>query len=689
MTAHASLLDDWSLAPKDVLPWQSLSPERYQADFDAAFAEALCLREREIEAIVTNPNEPSFDNTIVALERAGRPLQRVQVMFGILDSTASSPVIEDLARVWRPRLAAASNAITFNPRLFARIDVVFRSRHDLALDAEQLRLIERMHAQFVRVGAALDGDAKARLAAINERLAVLFTEFDRRVMAEEATVVVVNDAADLDGLPDGMKRAFAAEAEARGHAGAWAIANTRSSVDPLLTLAANRDLRERVWRAFKSRGANGGETDTRALIKEILQLRAERAKLLGFASHAHFRMADEMAAVPARAELLMQKVWRPALARVREEVRDMQVLASDRGGESAAIAPWDYLYYAEQVRRLRYDFDERVLREYFPLSRMIDATFWMAEKLYGLSFREVTGAVPTHHPDVRVWEVRRRGADERLGLFYGDYFARAGKRSGAWQSTYRGHEHLGNAEVTPIVSNNCNFTRGADGEAVLLSLDDAVTLFHEFGHALHALLSDVKYPGLAGTSRDYVEYPSQLHENWLLTRPILDRFARHYQTGEPMPQDLVERVLNAATFNQGYATVEYLSCALLDMALHTRTDFSDFDAEVFERETLASIGMPAEIAMRHRLPHFSHLFSSDGYSAGYYSYLWSEVMDADTWELFERSGDVFDQKLAEGLRTLILAPGNSSDRAVAYRAFAGRDPSVDALLRARGFSDAA
>jgi peptidyl-dipeptidase Dcp len=479
-----------------------------------------------------------------------------------------------------------------------------------------------------------------------------------------------------------MIAAYAAAAQERGHPGQWAVVNTRSSVDPFLTFSSNRELRRRIYEAFKNRGDNGDGNDTNGLIAEITQLRAERAHLLGFATHANFRMADTMAIDPARALDLMTRVWPAAVARVGEEVRDMQALAN-RQRARITIEPWDYLFYAEQIRRERYDLDQNELSQYFELDNIINAAFWMSEQLYGLTYTEITGRVPTFHEDVRVWEVHDRDGSY-LGLFYGDYFARAGKSSGAWAQGYQGHETFTGRTYQPITSNNNNFVRGAPGEPVLISLDDADTLFHEFGHALHGLMSGATYPSLEGTQRDYVEFPSQVHEHWVMTREVLDRFARHYRTGAAMPQALVERAHAAESFNQGYATVEYLSSALVDMALHNRAE-GITDADAFERQALAAIGMPREMLMRHRLPQFGHLFQSDSYSAGYYSYLWSEVMDADTWEMFVASGNVFNPEIAQRMRDIILAEGNSSDRAEAYRRFRGRDPDVNALLRARGF----
>ncbi len=672
-----TLLAPWSGPHGGVPPWDRADP----ALIPAALELGISLQTAEVEAIAANSADPTFDNTIGALEDAGRHLGRATTIFGVMTDNISNETIQTLEAEWSPRLTASYNAIIFNRVLFARVDNLYARRAELGLGAEQMRLLERTRDQFVRAGAAATPEQQARLGQINEELSTKFADFGRRLLADENSAIFINRASDLAGLPQNMRDAYAAAAAARGQPGRWAVVNTRSSVDPFLTFSSNRRLREQVWRAFKNRGDNGDVNDTNAVIADIMTLRAERAQILGFSTHAHYRMADTMAVDPARAQDLMMRVWRPAVARVHEEVADMQAIAN-RQRARITIEPWDYLYYAEQVRRDRYNLDQNELRPYFELNNMTNAAFHMANQLYGLSFREITGTVPVFEPSVRVWEVTDRDGSY-LGLFYGDYFARAGKRSGAWMTTYQVRETFAGVR-TPIASNNNNFVGGAQGEPVLISLDDAQSLFHEFGHAIHYLVSTVNYPGLGNTPRDYVEYPSQVHEHWVLTRPILDQFARHYQTGAPMPQALVDRVNNAATFNQGYQTVEYLSSALVDMALHNRPDaVTDIDA--FERETLTSIGMPREMVMRHRLPQFGHLFSSDGYSAGYYSYLWSEVMDADTWEMFEATGNVFDPTAAAGMRNIILGEGNSSDRAEAYRRFRGRDPDVNALLRVRGF----
>jgi peptidyl-dipeptidase Dcp len=672
------LLKPWTGPHGGVPPWDQARPEL----IPAAFELGVQLQEAEVQAIANNPAAPTFDNTIGALNDAGRHLDRATTIFSIMTDNIANEQIQTLDAEWSPRLTAAYNRITFNRALYERIHTLYEGRAGLGLSAEQLRLLERTHAQFVRAGAAATPEQQARLGAINEELSAKFAEFNRRLLADENTAIFINSERDLAGLPQNIRDALRAAAVERGQPNAWAVVNTRSSVDPFLTFSQNRRLRQQVWTAFKNRGDNGDANDTNAIIADILRLRAERAQILGYPTHAHLRMDDTMAHDPARAQDLMMRVWRPAVARVQEEVRDMQAIAN-RQGARITVEPWDYLYYAEQVRRDRYNLDQNELRPYFELNNMINGAFYMANQLYGLSFNEITGQVPVFHPDVRVFEVTDRDGTYQ-GLFYFDAFARTGKRSGAWAQGYQGHETFTGTTVTPITSNNNNFVRGAEGQPILISLDDARTLFHEFGHAIHGLVSEVNYPGLAGTPRDYVEYPSQVHEHWVLTRPILDRFARHYQTGQPMPQALVERINNAATFNQGYETVEYLSSALVDMAMHNRAE-PVADPDAFERETLASLGMPREMAMRHRLPQFGHLFSSDSYSAGYYSYLWSEVMDADTWEYFEQSGNVFNPEIAAGMRNIILAEGNSSDRAEAYRRFRGRDPDVNALLRVRGF----
>jgi len=673
-----SVLAPWSGPYGGVPPWDQVKAER----FPPAFTRGLALLDKEIAVIAADPNPPTFENTLVPLELAGRYETRAEILFGVMSSNMNTPDVQAVEKEWSPKIAAARDKVIFNSQLFARIAAVYGAR-DQGLTAEQKRLTERTYERFVRAGAKLDDAQKKRLGEINQELASLFTEFSNKLLADEDSFIVIEKAEELAGLPDSLKAAYREAAEARKLAGKWAVVNTRSSVDPFLTFSARRELRERVWKAFKSRGDNGNANDTKASITRIVKLRAERARLLGYASHAHWRMADTMAVDPAKARELMLKVWPAAVARVREEVADMQKIA-DREPGKPKIAPWDYLFYAEKVRKTKYDLDQNELKPYFELNKLIEGSFYMATQLYGLGFREITGKVPVFEPQMRVWEVTEQTTGKYLGLFYGDYFARPAKRSGAWCSEYQSHETFTGKTLHTITSNNNNFVKSGANEPVLISLDDAQTLFHEFGHALHGLVSEVNYPGLGETPRDFVEYPSQVHELWVLTRPILDRFARHYKTGQPMPQALLDKVEASHKFNQGYTTVEYLSSAILDMELHTQPD-GNIDPAVFERETLQRIGAPAEVAMRHRLTQFNHLFASDDYSAGYYSYLWSEVMDADTREAFTEAGSVFDRPTADKLRRYILAPGNTTDRGAAYREFRGRDPDVRALFRKRGF----
>ena len=654
------------------------------AHFPSALQAAVAERQREIEAIAANTDAATFENTIAALDRTGRALERIERMFSVARENITTPEYQALEREWQPKLSAAADVILFHPALFQRLQAVYESLPESNLEADQTRLVTRVYEQFVRRGAKLNDAEKQRLSTINQELAARFADFRAKVLADENTWTVLGSEADLDGLPATLIATARTAAEERGLVGQWAIVNTRSSVDPFLKLSDRRDLRETVWKKFKMRGNNGDAHDTKATIAAIVKLRAERAELLGYQSHAHWRMVDTMAAHPDAAQAFMRKVWPGALARVREEVAEMQAIA-DAEQPGMAIELWDYLYFAEKVRKARYDLDEAELKPYFELNNMVAAALWAAERRFGLTCREITGTIPVFHPEVRVWDITDAGTGRHRAVFYLDNFARAGKRSGAWASGYRSQNTL--QGTTPLASNNNNFVKGAPGEPVLISRDDAETLFHEFGHALHGMLQDVRYRGLEVTPRDFVEFPSQLNERWLLTREVLDRFARHYKTGEPMPQALADKIAQASKFNSGYATLEYLSAAIVDMELHTRSGGID-DVAAFERETLERIGgMPCEIAMRHRLTHFDHLFGSDSYSAGYYSYLWSDVMAADAWQLFLEAGP-WDPDANQRLRTHILSDGNSIDRAEAYRRFRGRDPDVTALFDARGFPDA-
>jgi len=672
------LLVAWTGPFDGVPPWDKVQP----AQFDEAFQFAIDELLREAAAIADNPAAPTFANTIEAMEKAGERLDRVQSIFGVMTDNLSTPEYEALDKKWSPKLSAAYDQINLNPKLFERISAIYAKRETSGLDAKQQRLVTRTYDGFVRRGAKLGADDKVRMAAINQELASAFSEFNSRLLADEGMFTTAT-AAEMAGVPQDVRDADAAAAKEAGlPAGSFAIRNTRSAVEPVLSFASDRALREKVWRAFVNRGDNGNANDTNALIAKIVKLRAERAHLLGFSTHADWRMQDTMAKSPAKAMDLMMRVWPAAVARVNEEVADMTAVAR-KEGMTDAIQPWDYRYYQEKVRKERFNLSQDEIKPYFELSNLVKGMFWSAGQLYDLQFKENTGTVPVFQPDVRTFEVSNGKTGKVVGLFYLDTYARNGKRSGAWMTTYRSRAGLLNDDIV-LASNNNNFTKPAAGQPVLVSLNDAETLFHEFGHAIHYLLVDVKYPSLGGSQRDFVEYPSQVNENWLLTRPVLDRFALHYQTGKPMPKELVDKIEKSRTFNEGFATVEYLSSALVDMKLHTTPD-GVIDADAFEKQALAELGMPKEMVMRHRLPQFGHLFSSDGYSAGYYSYLWSEVMDADTWAAFKDSGDVFNRTIADRFRLTLLSTGNETDRADAYRAFRGRDPDVDALLKRRGF----
>ena len=671
------MLAPWEGPYGGVPPWDKVKIDA----FPAAFATGLALLAAEVDVIANNPEPPTFANTMAALEDAGRHVGRALTLFGVQKTSLNVPEVQAVDREWSPKITAAFDAITFDDKLFARIDAIYKARTN-GLTAEQQRLVELTHAEFVNAGARLTAAQKAELGRINQELSVLFTDFANKVLADENTWVVL-EKKDLAGLPKSLVAAYRAAADERKlGADKWAVVNTRSSVDPFLTTSSRRDLREKVWKAFKMRGDNGNENDTNKTIARIVSLRQQRAALIGYPTHAHWRMYNTMAQDPAKAQQLMERVWPGAVGRVQQEVADMMKIARRDGVKT--FEPWDYLYYAEKVRKQKYALDQDAIKPYFELNNMVAGAFYMAEQLYGLSFEENTGKVPVFHSDVRTFEVKDKATGKHVGLFYLDNFARAAKRSGAWASAYRGRETFTGTVRTPISSNNNNFVKGAPGEPVLISLDDAQTLFHEFGHALHTLLSEVNYPGLQTTPRDFVEYPSQVHEMWVLTRPILDKFGRHYKTKKPMPAALLKKIDAAKQFNQGYATVEYLTSALVDMALHT-TNEKNIDAKEFEKRIMEKIGAPREVAMRHRMPQFLHLFSSDSYSAGYYSYLWSEVMDADTRKAFLETGNVFDKTIADKMRKYILAPGNTTDRTEAYRQFRGRDPDVTALLEKRGF----
>ncbi len=673
------LLAAWKGPFDGTPPFDAVAVMHFKPALEAAMAEKLA----EVDVIAADTADPSFANTLEALERSGRTLDRVLSVYSVWSSTMNSPDFQSVEREMAPRLAAFSDQIIQHEALFRRIEAVYQSPVLKTLSPEQQRLAWKYYTSFVRAGARLDATGKARLSRINQQLAGLFTEFNQHLLADEMEgMLVLEHESDLAGLPPSMRDAAAAAAK-KNHAGRWVIPNTRSSIDPFLTYSDRRDLREKAWRLFFSRGDNGNANDNKTIITEILQLRAERAKLLGYTTHAHWRLELTMAKTPERVMELLAAVWQPAVARVHEEVSDMQALA-DQESAGIQIEPWDYRYYAEKVRKARYDLDQDKVRQYLQLEKLREGMFWVAGELFGLGFTPVSDT-PVYHPEVRVWEVRNGKTDEHIGHWFFDAWARDGKKSGAWMSAYRSQEKMDGA-VPTIVSNNCNYIKGNPDEPVLISWDDAKTLFHEFGHALHGLCSDVTYPSLSGTAvvRDYVEFPSQLLEHWLSTPEVLQRFARHHQTGEPIPQSLVDRLHRASTFNEGFATTEYLACALIDMKLHLAGD-QQIDPAAFERDTLRELGMPHEIVMRHRTPQFAHAFGSDGYSAGYYSYLWADVLTADAWEAFTDAGGPYDREVAGRLKQHVFATGNTVDPEAAYRAFRGHDPQIEALMRKRGF----
>lgn len=673
------LLQKWEGPYGGIPPFDKVEIAHFKPAMEAAMAEQLA----QVEKIASNPQAPTFENTLVAMEKAGKAFNRVQTVYGIWSATMNSKDFQAVEKELAPKLAAHQDKITQNAALFKRIEAVYNSPSKAKLTPEQQRLAWLYYTNFVRAGARLNEQQKARLSQINQQLAGLFTRFSQNVLSDETTEFLhLKTEAELAGLPQSQRDAAAAAAKAKDVEG-WVITNTRSSVDPFLTYSSNRNLREKAWRMFVNRGDNGGATDNNTIISEILQLRAERAKLLGYETHAHWRLENAMAKTPQRAMELMEAVWKPAVTRVQEEVADMQALANKEGA-GITIEPWDYKFYSEKVRKAKYDLDETEVKQYLQLDKLREGMFWVAGELFNFNFTPVTN-VPVYHPDVKVWEVKDKTSGKHIGLWYFDPYARTGKRSGAWMNAYRRQEKA-DGNVTTIVSNNSNFVKGADGEPVLISWDDATTLFHEFGHALHGLSSNVTYPSLSGTAvaRDYVEFPSQLLEHWLSTPEVLQRFALHYKTGKPIPQALVQRIENAATFNQGFATTEYLASALVDMKLHLAGS-QTIDADAFERETLTALGMPKEIVMRHRTPQFLHVFGSDGYSAGYYSYLWSDVLTADAFGAFTEGGGPYSKAVAERLRKNIFSVGNTVDPAEGYKQFRGREAAIHALMKKRGF----
>jgi len=676
------LLSDWN-TPFELPPFADIRPEHFAEAFDKAMAEGRS----EVDAIAGQQSEPTFQNTIVALEKAGETLTRVAGTFFNLSGAHTNPDLQAIERDIAPKLARHSSDTLLNGALYERIAALWDRKDSLGLNEEEARVLERYHRIFQRAGAGLDASGKARMAEISQRLATLGTGFSQNVLKDEADYqLVLETEEDRAGLPDFLLAAAAEAARERGLDGKHVITLSRSSIEPFLQFSSNRALREEAFRAWSARGENGGDTDNRAIVAETIRLRAEKAKLLGFDTFADFKLDDTMAKTPEAVRELLMKVWTPAVKRAAEEESKLADMARSEGG-NFKIAPWDWRYYSEKVRKAEHDLDEAEIKPYLQLDRVIAAAFDTAHRLFGLNFEEKSG-LPVYHPDVRVFEVTDRGG-RHVGLFLGDYFARPSKRSGAWMSAFRSQHRL-KGNVSPIIVNVMNFSKGAPGEATLLTFDDANTLFHEFGHALHGLLSNVTFPVISGTSvaRDFVELPSQLYEHWLSRPEVLSRYAVHYRTGEPMPKDLLHKLLAAENFNQGFATVEYTACALVDLEMHLMTDTADLDVTAYEVEALNRIGMPDAITMRHRVPHFAHAFAGDGYSAGYYSYMWSEVMDADAFGAFEEAGDIFHKETAERLYTHIYSAGGRPDPEETYKAFRGRAPKIDALLEKRGLAAA-
>ena len=670
------LLGAWN-TPHEAPPFDAIEEEHFLPAFDVA----LAAHSAEIEAIANNPEAPTFDNTLLAMEQSGALLGRMSSVFFNLASSASNEEIRAIQREMSPRMAAHSASITLNADLFARIDSLYQQRESLDLEPQQLRLLEVTHHDFVRAGAQLEGDDRQRFADVRSGLAGLYTQFAQNEQADRESWTMALDAEDLEGLPDFVVSAAAGAAADRGLDG-HVITLARSSVEPFLQTSPNRELREQAWRAWTSRGDNENANNNHDTIRDILRLRLEMANLLGYETFAHYRTGGTMAGTPLAATSLMEQVWWPARERALEEQADIEARIAAAGLDHD-VMPWDWRYYTEQVRAERYDLDPSEVKSYLQLDNMIEAQFYVAERLFGISFTERTD-MEVYHPDVRVWEMTNSDGDV-VGLFYGDYFARPGKRGGAWMSSFRAQNGI--SGDIPIIINSCNYNKPADGEPALLSFIDASTLFHEFGHGLHGLLSNTEYPSLAGTAvdRDFVEFPAQIYEHWLEQPEVLERFALHYETGEPMPPALLERVLEAQTFNQGFATVEFLNSGFVDMAYHLNTEPGDIDIHAFEEEVLASRENLEAIPMRHRSPHFLHTFAGEGYSAGYYSYLWAGVLDNDGFAAFEEAGDIFDPELAQKLLDSVFSAGDTLPAMDAYVGFRGREPSVEPLLRNRGF----
>jgi len=667
--------EEWR-TPFAAPPFDRIAPEHFRPAYERALADHA----GEIAEIANAETAPTFENTILALEDSGRLLAKVELVFGNLAASHTNEKIQEIERDMAPILAKHWNEIHLNARLFKRIDTLMAAAPSLGLDSESRRVLERYHLDFVRAGAKLAGEKRARYAAIIEELASLGTTFGQNVLADEQAFVLPLKESELAGVPEFAREAAAETAKERGLSAPFAVTTSRSSVEPILQFADNRELREKIFKAWTARGDNANVHNNGALIAKMVKLRAERAKLLGYPTFADYKLADTMAKTPQTARALLDKVWAPAKKRAQEEAKALQDVITEEGG-NFELAAWDWRYYAEKLRKARYDLDEEEIKPYFQLEKMIAAAFDTAHRLFGLDFSERKD-IPLYHPDVRVWEVTRNGT--HMGLFYGDYFARASKRGGAWMSSFRDQENFVRP-VTPLIVNTCNFPKG---EPALLSFDEARTLFHEFGHGLHGLLSHVRYPRLSGTNvaQDFVELPSQIFEHWLEEPQVLEKFAIHAETGKPIPKTLIEKLNAARNFNQGFATVEFLASAFVDLDYHALENPDALDASAFQEASLARIGMPKEIVMRHASPHFLHVFTGDSYSAGYYSYMWSEVLDADGFEAFKEKKDAFDPATAKRLHDYVYSAGGTRDFAEAYRLFRGRDPSIEPLLEGRGLA---
>jgi peptidyl-dipeptidase Dcp len=689
-TNSNSFLKDWTGPYGGVPPFTEYKLQDLKPAIETAIQDKL----NEVDKIANNAKPATFDNTIVALEKTGKKLNQVYAAFGIYSANMNSPEFEPIETEMTPKFSEYNNKFYQNAKLFDRISKVYNDPATKKLTGEQQRLVWLYYSNFVREGAKADANSKAKIAKINEQLAALFTKFSQNQLADETNYYLeLKTEADFDGLPEGLKNAAISDAKERKLNVMGVIANTRSSIEPFLTFSTRRDLREKAFKIFTSRGDNDNANNNNATLVQILKLRAEKAKLLGFKTFADWSLSNTMAQKPEKTLDLMMSVWTPAVEKVHADVAEMQRMADVESNNSTGlsatgkfkISPWDYRYYSEKVRKAKYDLDQNDLKPYLQLEKLREGMFWVAGEIFHLGFKQVTN-VPVFHPDVRVWEVFNTDTKKVVGVWYFDPYARKGKRSGAWMNATREQSRV-NGDVITIVSNNCNFIKGKDGEPILISWEDASTLFHEFGHALHGLNSNVTYPSLSGTNtpRDYVEFPSQVMERWLATPQVLNKFALHYKTGEPMPMSLVERNDKASTFNEAFSTVETISSALIDMKLHLLEN-PDIDPKQFEKETLDKLGMPSEIVMRHRIPQFGHIFSDDAYAAGYYGYLWADAISADATEAFTETKDgLYDKAVAKRLYENVFSIGNTVDPAIAYKKFRGREVSTEALMRARGF----